>query len=198
MDHSKLVQVLVNPLKADWYITVETITQNLFPVDSPLIDAALEQRKKPADQCECGKTLEYKNCITGEHIDCARCDDQKAASFVTNSCDTKDCEEDWPLCQFCHFQVLVENLVLDKTRLHSSYLETSISISPKIDFVREPQKPKMENFPTSQIYTLVRFWREDHSCAAEFYVEDKAVFFQNKFLLLGEQNELFYFTKSSE
>ena len=42
------------------------------------------------------------------------------------------------------------------------------------------------------------YWDEDNCRAANFYVEDDVVKFQNKFLLTGEQYELFYFTKSNE
>ena len=105
--------MLANPQQVGWYITVETITQNVIPVESPLTQSTAG-KERIAD-CKCGLKLELVE--VSEKV-CSWCKFNKTKYF-SSGCLQEACEK----CQYCHSQELVEKMVQDKTRVHNTYLE---------------------------------------------------------------------------
>jgi hypothetical protein len=75
--------------------------------------------------------------------------------------------------------------VKEKTKLHQTYLNQTVTVGSSIE-ITDPTVPNPEKLPNKQTYTSIRFWNDQNVCIGNFYLEDVAILFQDKFLLVGE------------
>ncbi len=73
----------------------------------------------------------------------------------------------------------------EKTKLHQTYLNQTVKVGSSIE-ITDPTVPNPEELPNKQTYTSIRFWNDQNVCIGNFYLEDVSIFFQDKFLLVGE------------